>query len=200
MFRRNSAVLRELSLSHTHTNIHNSLRQVAIAMSVMWWRCPHGGKWYFCTAAVKQFGTVWLAVCVTVVPTWQAVQCCQSSIILFVLDRPPMWGLSDTRLLVTSHLARVFLVLYAPCALKQNTVRERRRSPWKRHTRDLWYVCSKIWYQLQRIAGAGGSRERARALSAGGRTSAQKHIVCLERLAKAAALEDQCKLWMYWFI
>ena len=35
------------------------------------------------------------------------------------------------------RLARVFLVQYAPCALKQNTVRERRRSPWKRHTRDL---------------------------------------------------------------
>jgi len=87
-----------------------------------------------------------------------------------------------TRLL---RLARVFLVRYAPCALKQNTVRERRRSPWKRHTRDLWYVCSKIWYQLQRIAGAGGSRERARALSAGGRTSARKHIVCLVETGKS---------------
>jgi len=42
-------------------------------------------------------------------------------------------------------LARVFLVPHAPCALKQNMVRVRCRSPWKRHTRDLWYVCSTIW-------------------------------------------------------
>jgi hypothetical protein len=34
-------------------------------------------------------------------------------------------------------LSRVFLVEIAPCALKQNTARERCQSPWKRHTRDL---------------------------------------------------------------
>jgi len=178
MLRRNSPVLREVS--HTHTNIQNSVKYILTGCNSNTCYVQQETNWYLCTHFVPQNSSCkTVRHCVTVTPTGRTVLPVSHN---NVFNRPKC---GTTQLL---RLARVFLVRYAPSALKQNTVRERRRSPWKRHTRDLWYVCSKIWYQLQRIAGAGGSGECARALAAGGRTNARKHNVCLVWLAKPAAV------------
>jgi len=178
MLRRNSSVLREVT--HTHTNIKNLVIYILTGCNSNARYVQQETKWYLCTHFVPQNSSCkTVRHCVTVMSTGRTVLPVPHN---NVFNRPKC---GTTQLL---RLARVFLVRYAPSALKQNTVRERRLSPWKRHTRDLWYVCSKIWYQLQRIAGADGSGERARALTAGGRTSARKHNVWLVGLAKPAAV------------
>jgi hypothetical protein len=111
--------------THTHTSIQNSLKCVLTGCNSNARYVQQETNLYFCTHLVSQnssYKTVWH--CVTVMPTGRTVY--------RIVFNWPICG--TTQLL---RLARVFLVRYAPCALKQNTVRERRRSPWKRHTRDL---------------------------------------------------------------